>query len=397
MRNPFNYGREIGATQLVDRKPELALVERTIRDGNKLFLIGPRRFGKTSILKAAQDRLQAKGAIVLRFDATASPTLELLVARIVSHAAKALNGEAKWVGEQLANFFSMVRPDVRFNPADGEWNVHFGVNREKRDNPMFLIDALDGLEKLANTQPANRPVGLIIDEFQRVIELGGDTIEYQIRASIQQHSRVGYVFAGSKTRMLRDMVTNHARPFYRLGDTMYIGPIPRNDFAPFLKGKFAEAGHIATDPVAARILDLAHDVPYNVQALASHCWYRLMDQDSDQDTAQDTPGHSPFTPEFVDETLDLVVRQQDPSYAGIWTQLTTIQQRTLMCVVAKNGKGLTSASVVRDLGHGASTIRQALNSMVNSGILREDKTQRQIQYLLEDPFFHHWVRITTMQ
>ena len=394
MKNPFNFGGELGVSQLVDRKSELAHVERTIRDGNKLFLIGPRRFGKTSILKTAQDRLKEQNAIVLRFDATASPTLELLVARIVSHAAKALHGEAKWVGEQLANFFSMVRPDVKFSPADGEWTVQFGIERERRENPMFFIDALDGFEKLATAQPADRPVGLIIDEFQRVIELGGEAIEYQIRAAIQQHSRVGYVFAGSKTRMLRDMVGNHARPFYRLGDTTYIGPIPRKDFSLFLKEKFGEAGHLANDVVVSRILDLAQDVPYNVQALASHCWYRLMD---DEMADGETSGVSRFTPEFVDETLNMVVRQQDPTYAGIWSQLTAIQQRTLMFVVAKGGKGLTSSDGVRVVGRGASTIRQALQSMVNSEILREDQSGRLIQYCFEDPFFDHWVRMTAMQ
>jgi len=59
------------------------------------------------------------------------------------------------VGEQLANFFSMVRPDVKFSPADGEWTVQFGIERERRENPMFFIDALDGFEKLATAQPAD--------------------------------------------------------------------------------------------------------------------------------------------------------------------------------------------------------------------------------------------------
>ena len=306
-------------------------------------LIGPRRFGKTSILKAAQNRLKEQDAIVLRFDATAFPTLELLVSRIVSDAAKALDGEVKWVGEQLASFFSMVRPDVKVSPGDGEWSVQFGIEREKCENPMFFIDALDGFERLATAQPANRPVGLIIDEFQRVIELGGETIEYQIRASIQQHSRVGYVFAGSKTRHAAGYgQQSFSTDSTRLGDTTYIGAIPREDFSPFLKEKFARPGHIANDVVVSRILDLAQDVPYNVQALASHCWYRLMDEE--------TPGESSFTPEFVDETLNLVVRQQNPTHAGIWSQLTSIQQRTLMYVVARNGKGLTSAKVLREVG-----------------------------------------------
>jgi hypothetical protein len=39
--------------ELVDREEEVAAVLETIREGKKLFLIGPRRYGKTSILKAA--------------------------------------------------------------------------------------------------------------------------------------------------------------------------------------------------------------------------------------------------------------------------------------------------------------------------------------------------------
>jgi DNA-binding transcriptional regulator PaaX len=68
-----------------------------------------------------------------------------------------------------------------------------------------------------------------------------------------------------------------------------------------------------------------------------------------------------------------------------------------MYVVARNGKGLTSAKVLREVGHGASTIRQALISMVNSEILRDHLSGRQIQYCFEDPFFDHWIRITAMR
>src|ERR1039458_7562955 len=157
MKNPFSYGNELGAGQLLDRKSELAQVERTIRDGRKLFMIGPRRFGKTSILKAAEEGLRSENAIVLRFDATAPPTLELLVSRIVSQAAKALSGEAKWVGEQLANFFSMVRPDVKFKPADGEWSVQFGIEREDRKSPMFFVATLLAVAERSLHWPRVRP------------------------------------------------------------------------------------------------------------------------------------------------------------------------------------------------------------------------------------------------
>ena len=53
MKNPFQYGRELGTDSLVDRQEEVTEVINTITEANKLFLVGPRRYGKTSILAAA--------------------------------------------------------------------------------------------------------------------------------------------------------------------------------------------------------------------------------------------------------------------------------------------------------------------------------------------------------
>jgi len=66
MENPFQFGRELGSDELVDRREEMAEVMGAVRQGGKLFLVGPRRFGKTSILKAAEDRLIQDHAVVLR-------------------------------------------------------------------------------------------------------------------------------------------------------------------------------------------------------------------------------------------------------------------------------------------------------------------------------------------
>jgi hypothetical protein len=41
MKNPFEFGRELGIEELVDRETEVASVLNAIRGGNKLFLIGP--------------------------------------------------------------------------------------------------------------------------------------------------------------------------------------------------------------------------------------------------------------------------------------------------------------------------------------------------------------------
>lgn len=69
MINPFQYGAELKPAQLVNRKPELRDVTRTLLEHGRLFLIGPRRHGKTAILHAACLVARRADAVVLSLDA----------------------------------------------------------------------------------------------------------------------------------------------------------------------------------------------------------------------------------------------------------------------------------------------------------------------------------------
>lgn len=389
MENPFQFGRELGADELVDRGEEIAAVAATIRQGGKLFLIGPRRFGKTSILKAAEDRLSKERAVVLRFDAESYPSLDLLVAALISVAAKNLKGSVERTGEQLRRFFAKLRPAVTFSITDRAWSVQLGVAgiEDARKHIELLVDALDGVEKLAQAQPETRPVGLMMDEFQKVIELGGSTAEAQIRAAIQRHRRTGYVFAGSKTHLLSAMTTDAARPFYRLGSVRFIGLIPSQDFREFLRTEFVQSGFDvpgeAGNEAIELILHAAEEVPYNVQVLAHACW--------DQLRGGSPPNERGLTPAVVRRSLERTVRQYDPLYTQLWNTLTAIQQKTLLSVITERGVNLQSMKVVRALGKGPSTVRRALQALKGRDILREEEATGSVRVRFEDPFFAQWI------
>ena len=113
MKNPFEFGRELGVGELVDREAEVAEVIETVRQGGKLFIIGPRRYGKTSILKAAEDRLRAAGAVVLRYDAESYPSLDLLVGALIAGAAQHLKGGVERAGGADPQIFRTAASGVR--------------------------------------------------------------------------------------------------------------------------------------------------------------------------------------------------------------------------------------------------------------------------------------------
>jgi hypothetical protein len=93
---------------------------------------------------------------------------------------------------------------------------------------------------------------LVIDEFQKVNQLGGQGAEAQMRAAVQRNTDIGFIFAGSKTALLKDMRLIPARPFYRLGIRHFLTPLPRDEFGQFVFALQRRIGKRSARTVLAR-------------------------------------------------------------------------------------------------------------------------------------------------
>ena len=379
MTNPFEFGRELSATEIVDRESEVARVERALLERERLFVIGPRRFGKTSILRAATERAEDEGAVVLRYNAEAFLSLTLLAERIVADAAKRLTGPVQKAGKKIQEAFGALRPQLSYNPLADTFSASLTAAASSSD-PALIADALSGLDALA--AGVDEPVAVVIDEFQRVVEDGGVEAEGQVRAAVQAHDHLGYVFAGSKTRMLAEMTGDESRPFYRLGARLFVGPVPRDDFRPALASGFRDADLTISDEAVETILDLAEDVPYNVQRLAHEVWADAL-----------TSGE-PATPERVRAVLDRLVSRDDPFYTQTWNGLSRTQKQALLAVAREGGTGLYAGELLQAYGlTSPSTMRTAIGALVKAGVAREEEHRGGVRVRLEDPFFAAWLRL----
>ena len=145
------------------------------------------------------------------------------------------------------------------------------------------------------------------------------------------------------------MTGDPGRAFWKLGERHFLGPIPRPDFLAFLRRGFETYGHEPSDEALVRLLDVADDVPYNVQRIAYVAWELLR-------VEPDTP----LTMEVVERALTTIITQEHPAYAQLWTSLTTPQKKVLKAVILEGGRGLTSADVLRRHGVAAATMHKTL-------------------------------------
>jgi hypothetical protein len=384
--NPFEFGRAMRADAIVDREEEMRRLTDAVRNGERLFLIGPRRYGKTSLLNYMQSKLESDGVIVLKYDVEKFETTQLLAKALLTGAIRTLtdpvNKVSALAGRQIKRFFGSLKPELSYDVTEQTWSVSLlGDRRAGATSLPVLTEVLDGVEAMAASQ--KKAVAVVLDEFQQLVAEGGVTAERQIRASVQTHQHVSYVFAGSKTRLLTDMTTEHARPFYRMGSTLFLGPIPRAAFAPFLTGGFEARGFKVAGGAIERILDLAEDVPYSVQRLAHRCWDLL--------AGASTSGRA-LTALFVERALERIALEEDPAYTQLWLSLTTVQKKALSAVIGTSGRLLLSKAVNDQYGLAVASMQKALKALTDRGIVREERTLGDVRLRLDDPFLATWLR-----
>jgi len=387
MANPFEFGRSVHTESIVDREEELQRLARAVHNGERLFLIGPRRYGKTSLLNVVQRQLEREGVVVLKYDVEKFASTELLAKALLSGAIRALTGPLEKVGSaagrQIKRFFGSLKPEVSYDLGQQTWSVSLLGERRTDDAALpLLTDVLDGIDAMAKSQ--GMTVAVVLDEFQQLVAAGGIKAERQIRASVQTHQNVSYLFAGSKTRLLTDMTSNHARPFYRLGSSLFLGAVPRAAFAPFLLEGFERRGFRVAAGAVEHILDLAEDVPYSVQRLSHRCWDLL---------AGSPPAQHSLTPTFVERTVERIALEDDPAYTQLWMSLTAVQKKALNAVVGMSGRQLLSKAAADEYGLPVSSMQKALKALNEAGIIREEQTLGETRWRLDDPFFATWLGV----
>ena len=376
MTNPFTLELALG-TALINRRAELQAVRTALLHRKKLFVIGPRRFGKTSILLTAAAQLRREKVVILDFNIEGYTSLDLLVRGIVSGAA-GLAGNLTQATKSIRRFFSSLQPSLSAG-IDGTVSASLGIKPPEQDEQSpLLMEALNSLNAMAGQ--SGQTVGLIFDEFQHLLKLGGAGIEGQLRAAVQTHQHLGYVFAGSQTTLIADMVSNPARPFYRLGENLFIGAIPRPELLAFLTEKFAALDCHEEDNAFTALLTAAEDVPYNAQALARACW----DEVSQSQLRQ-------LTPALVQATVQRLVRSNAPIFVTFWGGLTALQQKALAAVAAAQGQHLTSRAVLKRFDLSAGAMQKSLQALENATLIRREFTATSVSYRFEDPFLKLWI------
>lgn len=374
--NPFVYGEIVAAGAFADRDEEYHRLTEDLRAGQKVFLISPRRYGKSSLIRRSLDALARERVLTVTFTVAGSSSY---VGFLEAYAQALLSVETpaarlrQWAGELLRT----VRPEVTVDasgPGTATVSLSFPAIRTARDAERLAAEVFALPARIAAAR--KRPMAIALDEFQAITAFDGEKVEEALRAAVQQQREVGYVFAGSEPSLM-DRLISPRRPFYKAGPVMRLQKIDPDEFRDWLDARFAKTGLKPEPGLGAAIVDLADNVPYDVQRLAHETWDDVR-----------ASGRKTATLEDLHTTLTRMLRQHGLVYEEQWQRLTLAQRAVLRALVLEQGRELLSASVrQRHRLSGASSVQSSLAALVREDIVMRDGAR----YLLTDSLYREWI------
>ena len=371
--NPFVFGEIIDDANFVNRTDELNQLVRDLADGQKVFLLSPRRFGKSSLVALALLKLKKRHIHTVNLTVSSYSSYAQFLEKF---AEKVLRAAGPWerVKDWATRFARQVKPDVNINMSTGEISLSLGKGAGFDPSPIAPdVFALPG----ELTKNAGFRMAICLDEFQQISQFNGGSVENAIRHQVQEQREVGYVFAGSQPSLMEEMLSAK-RPFHKAGPQMFLDKIPAKDWKDSITRHFRKRGRTLDDTGLETLLASADLIPYDVQRIAHELWDYAELKDKRQLDVSD-----------VNSVIETLVTSQSTYYELLWEQLSARQRAALQAIAYRGASEIYSQGVREEFRLGpASSVQKALQSLDSRDILDRYKGS----YFFLDPLFPCWIR-----
>lgn len=372
-RNPFFFGEVVTGENFTDRVKEIERLTADLRGGHNIFLISPRRYGKTSLIMNVLEHLKKENLLTFYIDLYKVASLRELLEAYAKGVADSCTTRVERFSEFIKDIFPRLRPKMIIG-SDGAPSIEVDIQLKDRELFDSLEEVFDIPEKIAKKQKRNFVV--VFDEFQEILNLDGERIEKMMRACFQHHHNVAYLFAGSKRHLIHNMVSDPNRAFYKLGDIMNLQKINPADMGAFLKKHFFK-GHIEiADSIIDYILQISDNVPYNVQYLCHHLWNWCLE--AKRVEKQD-----------VIKVIDNIIAEQFVNYIALWDGLSLRQRLFLKAISKSQGKPIFSKDFISENELGTSgSVQKSITLLKKKNIIDVDGKK----IVFNDIFFKKWIK-----
>lgn len=366
----FKYDVLIEEGDLCNYEAELAALRAAVGRGDKVVLIAPRRYGKSSIAvnvlgKAFLARRKEALFCYANFQEVAD--LDSIAVRL-AHALEAAMGRAFPLRSRLAraiDALKALRPQLVIDPASGEPSVSLALGKNPHKD-------LPGIFEAIRSVAGRYPCLVCLDELQDIAAV--PEAEALLRAFLQTMAKSPVIVSGSKKHLLADIFLDERKPLYGWGKMIELKPIPFERWKPYILARLRTKRISISDEALRNLLEGVFFIPNCVCKLCSELYH--------------AHARHEISPADVSHALQTIRLNTQDLYAEKISFLTRNQLKFLV-VLAKEGfiREITAKEAVARCDLSPRGISQIAGVLLDKGYVeREERGLR-----VADPFFAHYL------
>ena len=370
---PFMYGLIAENDNFIDRIEDRKQLKTFLGGGINVMLISPRRWGKSSLVKAAMEELKQedKQVKVCYLDASRIISEEEFYNKfaiaVIESASSTL--EKKWA--DFKQYVQALIPGVKLKTSAFD-----AVEMEMELNFTPLKDSAERVLQLPEQISIDKGLHIIvcIDEFQQLSYLPNwKKMEATMRSVWQHQHHTNYCLYGSKRHMMMDIFSNSNNPFYRFGQVLYMKKIEKQYWMPYIIEGFTKTGKHISEELASMICDIAQCHSWYVQQFSLFVWMNT---------------ETEVTEEIVNRQLQVVIDTNADMFAKDIENLAASQVAMLRAVSAGETQ-FNAKEVVKRYGLGAPrTITLNKKTLIKRDIIEVNGDG----YQFIDPIYALWFK-----
>jgi hypothetical protein len=348
---------------MIDRDPEADDLLALGQGGHSFRLVGPRRYGKTTLLRRVLEAAGREGMATVLVDLQDVLSIAEIVVRI-ERAYERLKGPVR---RHVENLFRTWNIGLSLGGGGFTATLQRNPNVDAESVLIRLLELPSALFDREGTTSL-----IVFDEIQDVLAVPG--ADGKIRSVIQhQADAATYAFAGSAPGVMQQLFADPKRPLLDQAAPRNLDPLPVADVADYVSRHFQQAGRevgVALTP----LLEFTRGHPQRSMMLAHYLWER-------------TPRGAAANEDTWIAALDQAASDSAQLMHAIWRALTTNERRVARALAVASTP-LHSEETAAAVGIKRSSIGKALDRLIaDADVIDVDGKPR-----LTDPMFELWLR-----
>lgn len=378
----FMVGGEVEPPFFIGRDEEIEKIKLDIlTSAQNNVIIGPRRIGKTSLLRNL--KLSVKDDVIFTLincremvsisDFFRITTKQLLEAYEEKHKIKGISKKFAQIfkGKITAAYGPLSEIGGSIEHVGGIYLKFRDDNLNEQDLIAETFEFIDHFSKEKEV-----PIVLCFDEFQELRKFNGSIFNV-LKSRMDSQPNVRYIFSGSSISLLHDVFLKPDSPLYLMAAKMQLKPIKEEYIGKYIRQRLGIQNIQISDQALNNICTVTGGFPFYFQKLGFMVYQDAVLENKEKIENTD-----------VDASFCAMLAEFDSEFESRYIDKFSEQQKNILKHLSKE-KFRRLSHIAKDMQTPASSLTSSMSDLQNTMTIEKSKDR---VYRIIDNVFRIWLK-----